>query len=479
MPPRNRPQNNAMLYTLITFVGLFIIATTAAVIYYVKFEDETAIANQAKRDLSDLATSMELRKIATIVGAKQRRKTRLRTMVDYLNEMVNLIVGGPAKDTSAEEKVITVSRKVKNMLELLAKEYPDIGNIDPNAVGLIQIVENLKTKLDNTTKASLDFKKQLEDLHKQFSDALAISREKEQKLLAEKKKYEQQVNEIKQKYGELEAFLRKNTQQQIQDLMAQLEQVKTERDNLETKMQQTGAELLVAKERIALLEKRIQVVMPPPDSNAPAYKPDGKVILIDNQIVHLDIGRDDHVYRGLTFTVYDKGMPIPKDGKGKAEIEVFDVEKNIAAARITHSQIKNPIVVNDVVANLIWDSDKTNVFVIAGEFDLNNDGHIDYDAVDKIKTLIGKWGGRVTDSISVDTDFLVLGRPPQIPQKPTFEQIETDPLAMQKYQASLQKLDHYNQTQKQARALRIPVFSTERFLYFIGYKTLAKRPGAF
>ena len=40
MPPGKRRQSNAMLYTLITFVGLFIIATTVAVIYYVKAEEQ-------------------------------------------------------------------------------------------------------------------------------------------------------------------------------------------------------------------------------------------------------------------------------------------------------------------------------------------------------------------------------------------------------------------------------------------------------
>jgi len=38
MPIGKRQQNNAMLYTIIAFVGLFIIAAAVAVIYYVKFE---------------------------------------------------------------------------------------------------------------------------------------------------------------------------------------------------------------------------------------------------------------------------------------------------------------------------------------------------------------------------------------------------------------------------------------------------------
>ncbi|GAH59200.1 unnamed protein product, partial [marine sediment metagenome] len=156
-----------------------------------------------------------------------------------------------------------------------------------------------------------------------------------------------------------------------------------------------------------------------------------------------------------------------------------DVGKNISTARITYSQKRNPIVIDDIVANLIWDRDKTNIFMIAGEFDLDSDGDIEYDAGDKIKALIEKWGGKVTNTITIDTDYLVLGRPPRVLRKPTFGEMEVDPLAMQKYEASLQKIAHYKQVQAQARALWIPVFSTDRFLHFIGYKALASRPGVF
>ena len=479
MPARNRPQSNAMLYTLITFVGLFIIAATTAVIFYVKFEEKRTTANEAKRELDEFANKREQLNKGKIIGVRQPRKTWLGTMNDYLDKMVTQIIGGPSKDTSAEEKVNTVNRTIKSTKELLAQEYLDIETIDPNTTGLIQIIEKLKTKLDNTTKKTLALEKQLEDLHKEFDDTLAISREKEQKLLAEKERYEQQVNEIKQEYDKLAALLNKNKEQQVQDLMAQLEQAKDEGDRLETEMRQMGAKLSVAEQRIAHLQSQIHATMPTPDPNALAYQPDGRIILIDNQIVHLNIGSDERVYRGLTFTVYDRGMPIPKDGRGKAEIEVFDVGKNISTARITYSQKRNPLVIDDIVANLIWDRDKTNLFMIAGEFDLDSDGDVEYDAGDKIKALIEKWGGKVTNTITIDTDYLVLGRPPRVLRKPTFGEMEVDPLAMQKYEASLQKIAHYKQVQAQARALWIPVFSTDRFLHFIGYKALASRPGVF
>jgi BRCT domain type II-containing protein len=119
------------------------------------------------------------------------------------------------------------------------------------------------------------------------------------------------------------------------------------------------------------------------------------------------------------------------------------------------------------------------VFVVVGDFDLNGDGTIDYSGAEKIKALIEKWGGKAEDNVSSNTDFVILGSHPQMPKKPTFEETEADPMAMQKYEAAIKKVANYDEVQKQAQALSVPVFNTERFLYFTGYKSQADRPGAF
>ena len=481
MPAGKRQQSNTILYTLITFVGLFIAATTVAVIYYVKFEDQRKIAQESQRNLEEVVTSAQWRNRGKIVGARQSRKTYLGAMVDYLDEMVYLIIGGVPEETSAEVKVNTANRKVKDTLELLAKGHIDIETIDPNTTGLIRIIEKLEIKLDDVTNTGVALEEQLEQLQNRFDDAIAASFEKEQALLAEKEKYQQQVDDIRKDYDELKALMEQTSEQQVQTLTVQRDEARAERDKMRQDLLETQAKFKMTEDMMKRAKEELQALVPLPDSEVPAFEPDGKIILIDDQtkIVHLNIGSGDHVYRGLTFSVYDKSMPIPKDGKGKAEIEVFDVGKNISAARIIRSEIKKPIILGDIVANLIWDSDKTNVFVVVGDFDIDSDGDIDYDAVDKIKALIEKWGGRVTDTISIDTDFLVLGRAPEVRRKPTFRELEVDPLAMEKYEASLRKLTHYKQVQSRAEALSIPVFNLERFLYFIGYKVQAGRAGAF
>lgn len=470
-----------MLYYLITFVGLFLVATTLAVIFYIKIEDYRTIAANSKSQLEQMATSTEQRKgLGKIIGHIPRGKSGLGMMVDYLDKMVYLIIGGLPEDTSAEVKVDTAGRKVDETLKKLPYRQLDIKPGDPNTNGLIRIIQRLNTVLNETTAAQTNLKNQLDELRNRFDDAVAASFEKEKTLLAEKEKYEQQVHDIKKDYDELKALTQQTTEQQVKTLMARLDEEKANSYALKQDLLKTTAQLEVVRQRMNLAQEKLMAIVPPPDSEAPAFVPDGKILLIDNQtkIAHLNIGSDDHVYPGLTFSVYDKNLPIPSTGKGKAELEVFDVAKTFSAARIIRSEIKRPIVIDDIVANLIWDSDKTNVFVVAGEFDLDDDGRIDYDGVEKIKALIEKWGGKTTDDVTIDADYLVLGQIPAIQRKPTFEQMEVDPLAMEKYEASLQKLSHYKNVQTQAQELSIPIFNAERFFYFIGYKTRATKAGA-
>jgi len=482
MPAAKRRPSNAMLYSLIIFVSLFIITTTAAIIFYAKTEELRTTEADAQDRLKELASEKEVRNLPAIVGEKQRGKTRLGTMVDYLNQTASLVVGGGPTDDSAQAKVETADRKFDESLDLLAQAgYLDIDTLDPNAMGLVQIIEILKTDLDNSISKTAATQTLLDELQGRFDDTVEATFEKEQKLLAEKEEYQQQVTNIKKDYEDLKALMKETSEQQIQTLFSDLEKSRDDYEKEHQDKLKTEAELKRTKNRLDLVLEELQQVKPLPDIDVTAFRSDGKILLLDDatKTVHLNIGSENNVYRGLTFAVYDKSTPIPKDGKGKAEIEVLTVEKNISVAKILRSSIRRPILHGDTIANLIWDSEKTNVFTIAGEFDLDNDGKNDRDAAAKIKIRIEKWGGKVVDDVTIDTDFLILGKKPRTLPRPTFEEIEVYPMAMERYQTSVKKLSNYNEVIRQAQALSIPVLNYEKFLYLTGYKILSVRPGAF
>ncbi len=480
MPPRKRNQSNAMLYTLIAFIGLFIIATTCAVIFYVKTEDLKTREAAAIRARDELAIPREQQQLGTIVGTKQAQSW-LGTMVQHFDDSIKLVTGSaPRSDVPADVKLAQAMAKVQATLALTA-DYVDLSGADPNTTGLTYVIESLKTELDKAAAATAAQKTAYDDLLRMHEDMQQAMKQQEQYLLAEKDRLQQEVDKARQDYKDLKAQLQQTNDQWIQRHQEQLAKEQAAVDRLNDQIAAKQAELDLITEKLKRAQLQVAKIQPPPDSNAPAMAADGEIILYDyvSKVVHINKGSDDRVYRGLTFAVHDKNAPIRPDGKGKAEIEVFDVGKNFSTARVVSSDPRKPILEGDLISNLIWDSAKRNVFVIAGQFDIDNDGSIDADAHAKVKALVEKWGGKVQDEVTADTDFVVLGKLPPLRKKPTFEEIEIDPQANQKYQQSVRDRENYQKIQEQAKALWIPVFTYDRFLYFTGYKNLSAKAGAF
>ena len=481
MPIGKKSTGDSTLYALIAFVFLFVIAAAAGVIYYLKFEEQRGIADTAQKRLDGYASPAEVQKIGALVGTEQSGKSRLKATLDYLDQAVALIVLGVPGETSAEVKVNEATTKVRETVAAIAKQYPELNDVDPNAT-LLQVTEKLSAALQNTKTAETATRGQLAELQNRFDDAMKASMEKEQALLAEKEKFQQQFEKVRAGYDELKGLLEKKADEQVKDLYGKLDQERTGREETNKQLLKSQAELQTAQDRIQkILKESVWPIQPPPDTEIKAFEPDGKVILVDDQAktVQINLGSNDRIYRGLTFAVYDRGQPIPRDGKGKAEIEIYNVGDSFSAARIIRSDKKNPVVVDDIIANLIWSPTKANTFVVAGNFDLSGDGVPDDDAIAKIRGLVEKWGGKIADSVTMNTDYVILGTPPEVPQKPTMQETEKYPNAMEKYEQSQQRLAGYKQIQGQAQALSKPKLNAERFLYFIGYKTQAGNPGAF
>jgi len=477
MPARRRKQSNAMLYTLIIFVGLFIATVAVAVIFYVKAEEYKTGEADLQRELDQLATDRERNALATTVGPKQGQETYLGLLTGYVDRTVTMIVGGIPAPDSAEVKIVGADKQMQDAMNV-AKAH--ISITDPNRMGLVQTIKDMAAALESTKAAKLQADKDLEDKRAEFAAAVAANSEKEKALQAEKDKLQAQFDETKKQYDDLAALLRQTTDERVKTLADQLDQTRKDLSAMNDTLLKTQAQLKDAQDRMRLAQEELAKIEPGPDTAVLAQKPDGQVILVDDkaQVVHLNIGSNERVYPGLTFTVYDRGTSVSEDGKGKAEIKVFDVANNYSAARILNPDINKPILQGDVVANLIWDSARTNVFVAAGDFDLDKDGELDIDADARIEALVKKWGGQMADSITIDTDFLVLGKQPTVLKAPTLEEQEVDPRAMEKHQASLQRLERYNQLRDQAQNLWIPVFTYEKFLHFIGYNSLVSQAGA-
>lgn len=473
-----------MLYTLIIFVGLFIVATTVAVFYYVKAEEYRITGEDLQSKFNVFASEQEQSEPASLVGAMNPGSTYLGTMLERFDNAVSLIVGGIPQSTSAEVKINNAKNEAANartqatdMLKLLE---PSMGEMDPNRTGLVQVVDAVTQKLQSTVDSRDMLQKTLNDKLTEFQKTQQANLEAYQTLLTQKEELRRDYNDVAQDYAELSQLLRKTTDEQVQSLRDQVEREKTNSRTLNDELLESQAKLSEAQGMLADAKKQL-ATFGEPNRDSMAYSPDGRILSIDNnaKIAYINLGSNDHVYRGLTFAVYDRGAYIGQEGQDKAEIEIFDISDTYSAARITRSELNRPIMKDDLAANLIWDKQKSNEFVIAGEFDLNDDGNYDFDAIPKIKGTIERWGGKVADKISIDTDFVILGQPPKVGEKPSLDEQEIDPMALQRYQSAVDKLNRYNDIANRAQTLWIPVFTFEKFINLIGYSSKIGQAGTF
>ncbi len=456
MPAGKQDQSGPLLYGLITFVVLFLVATTLAIMSYLKLED----ANNAARKASASRTEM----------AKTLKDTQKN--FDYL---YSLVTGMAAqKDVDTHLKLEQVRDASKELLDQVSKSGSEDTNLETTSI--LPTMSILLTQRNTATENAANLTKKMKDMQQRWDLEVAGFRTGEEKLIADRKAFQQQADTVQSNVEKIHSSDKEANEQRLKGLQQKLK-------SKDLKLKETAQKLDVVENNFKAsdksrreLELQLESIRPRPDIEVEAFKPDAKIISVDLQtgIAYINIGSKDKVYRGLTFGIYDRVAPIPLDGKGKAEVKVFDVQQSISAVKIVSMEKKNPIVTGDIAINLIWDKETPNTFVVAGSFDFDGDGKIDYNGRDQIVKLIERWGGIVVDKIDINTDFIVLGNPPRKLPKPTEEQVDSDQLAMDKYKQSQERYNNYSKVLSQAKALSIPVFNTERFKNLIGFDTEAK-----
>jgi hypothetical protein len=456
---------DSSLVAIIVFVALFIVSTVLAVVFYLKLTDFQKTVQESEKKIENMANAKELRSIGSLAGKELPRKSVMGSMLARFDDLTAMVLGTVPENASAEAKL----EMVKQRSRMITDQLTDIIGADANSAGLVKTLEMLKSKYDEN-KAQLDATSgKLAELSKLLDDEKKAAVETEKEMAAAIAKLQQDANSATSGYESLKAAMKEGSDQQVAAITARLDLADQTLKKEQQDLLLTQAKLKSAESRIVGLQTQLEQIMPKPDNLTTALKADGKIISIDeaSKTVIINLGSNDHVYRGLTFSVYDKSLPIPRNGKGKAHLEVFDIQKKISVARITWADKKDPIMVDDNIANLIWNSEDHKEFVVAGHFAFG-------DGIASVKDLIRRWGGSIANDVSISTNFVVLGTAPKAVTKPTAEEMETDPRAKEKYETSLKELQEYHEVITQAKTLSIPVFDLERFLDFIGYTDTTK-----
>ncbi len=420
---------------VILLAFLFLVATTLAVLFYVRDDEggKELIKEQAK-------------------SSKLVNESRGKTAV--IDKMVLKMAGrtlGP--DAAIEE--------ADQMLKLEhARDYAALSLATKEMNGKIAALTN---QVKQGILANIDLNKELvkkDGTIKNVSEGLMKQKaDVQQELTDAKKKYEDGLTDKQAQLDNADAEFKAVINQKDQRINA----MASELDDKSTQIQQL-------QDRVDLLSNMVRDLKGPVGNVGELLvsKPSGKIakVSIEQGICYIDLGQKDRATAGLSFSVFPAQTGIPKDGKPKAKIVVVNVGDTISECRIVESSKNDPIIEGDLLINVVFSSARTYNCVVEGEFDLYGTGKTDPLANLQVRTLIENFGGKVADAISINTDFVIMGDEPPRPPKPPDD---APPAVLRAYLDAMKTYDYYKQVKASAIALQIPVLNTNRFLAFSGY----------
>lgn len=212
-------------------------------------------------------------------------------------------------------------------------------------------------------------------------------------------------------------------------------------------------------------------------------RPDGQIIQVNkNNVVYISLGQGQQITKGMTFEIYDRveGIPAASGGAedslpvGKGSLEVVNVGPGSSECRVIRSEPGTQVLEGDIIANLIYDPNVRWKFRVFGEFDINQDNQATSAEAEIIKRLVIEWGGQLTDKIDMDTDFVIMGKEPVMPNT-TKQQRDESPLLQFEWTKAEAALKAYDEVKNTAVALHIPALNQNRFLYMIGFYDQGKK----
>jgi hypothetical protein len=456
-------------YALIIFVFLFVLAAIFAVMMFTKNDENLAIVAQLQAERDQYATEVQLRDDEDL-------RARLNTFRDgddnpTVTEQYQAELAVFAGYLSGTDDITAALVEYKEWKEAMFDE-DNITDRDHeeilaglNGSSLIDVTRVLNDRwLDSRRKASDATSavinrdgtiKTLENENRELSDLVGVK-----------------VEDIKADFDAREASLM--DQLAVKDATIDAQQTRlddlgeTHSETLGRKTEQINqlsADLRNRNIEIAALNTEIARLLKYDLTEGLVIFPDGAISkVIDDETCYISLGSSNGIIPDMTFAIYPSDEDETIDGP-KAKLVVKRVLADSAQCTIVQANPRNPVVVGDVVANIAYDKDRPHLFAVIGDFDLTGGSYPTSEEADKVKALIRKYGGEVTDTIDAQTDFVVMGFEPTEPTEP----LDDDQINWNNYYRAQREYDEYHDARAQALDMQIRLLNTNRFLERIGY----------
>jgi hypothetical protein len=487
MPPVSQSNRGALVtWAVVTGIG-FVVCAVLAIYFYVdssksatrsaelikKYNDYIAPGDLAGQAVTDLRA---IRSSETPPPGVTASTPLFNVLVEQRNQFAGLVGGPTAKDAPG-----IASPAAAAALTRASAVAKDAGITIPTSDNLAGAVSALSDGLNSTLQQKKDLQQQVAagkaqqaDQVKQFDSARAEMNKTVESIRAGEAKAQSDVTAYTETKNADVAQIEQSHAQQVAALQQQVAQAQVQLGEHQRTIDALKEDN--DKLKVKLGEGKIKT------EDVVLRQADGRILRIPSKdTLYIDLGSLNSITPGLTFEVYDKFEGIPKltgadeeaMPKGKASIEVTRVGSNSSEARLTRQTPGTQLTEGDLIANIVYDPNTKYTFMVYGDFDLDQNNLPSPQETETVKRLITQWGGKLTDQVNVDTDFVVMGKEPVLP---TFAKDELqDPFNAKKLADAQAALDQYLAIKKQGIDLHIPVLNQNRFLYLIGYYAQAKR----
>ena len=442
----------------ITLLGVACLALfITTIVFLSKYNGAQRNFTQLTSDVAEIVRPDEAQ-TETVVRIKELAKKDRKSAISFMNE-------------SLKSTMSAVSGSANDTFEQLAEKLKKVeGASSNNLIGVIRSrdaqIADLTTKLAESDKNRQTALNDLAQEGERVKALEAAHKKTIETMNADIDRYKAEVETYRQQVAEAKKFMDVNVEK-IKNDASQVEGALKER------VRNLDSENLQLKERVATLTRaKTDNILKP---RAEAALVDGEVIGLNQSgnSVTINRGSRDKVFLGVTFSVYSDATAIKPDANGeyprpKATLEVINVGDTSSTCRITSETKGNPVVRGDVIANPIYDPNKVYTFLVYGNFDANGDGFATPGETEDIRAMITAWGGKVTDELTGNVDFLVLGQRPQLPPKPGPE----SPISVINEYIRLDQIaQRYDQLLQQAASTSLPLLNENRLYTLIGRRT--------
>jgi hypothetical protein len=455
-------------YALIVFVFLFLVSTAVAVLQHLEAVEAREAAADAKALAARFASAdeRESTKFTRLLkGVGQTGGTVYSQLVDEVRAVAQLVTGGT--DHGLKEAQDRTKKATAVLRDGEGKPVSELANLLPGKD------ESLADKVERLKRRLLTGQKQIARVQDKLRKTQADLAAAKDSAVAQQRDLEQQIAALNERIGVLDERLKANQharEQAVKDLADTYEQ---KRQELQRTISQKQDEIEDLKRTTVILQTRYEDALEAMKElkgkkTDLLLEPDGKVVRVleENKLCYIGLGRRDRVRPGMTFSVFSQeGFGDPNATKGS--VLVTDVGERVSTCRIVARSKTDPIVSGDYVMNIAYDPLKTYAFVVEGYFELTGREKGAVTGADEVKAMIRRYGGRIAEEVTTQTDYVVMGRPPEKPAPPP--EAEDDPLRREIYNRKLAAWEHYQDVEEEARLLQIPVFNENRFRLFTGF----------